>query len=103
MRKIDSDGDDLLQSSYHIFVMFSMEVNYGHMLDSELHMQRHLVGARGKATSFVLPWEALLKEFRRSEVDIIAKRVPLLPRVGQELADVVQVLFKLMTTMHRCA
>ena len=73
---------------------FSMEVNYGHMLDSELHMQRHRVGARGNATSFVLPWEALLKEFKRSEDDATAKRVPLLPHVGQELADVVQVLFK---------
>ncbi len=40
---------------------FSMEIKYGHMLDSEVHMHRHRVGARGNATSFMLPWEALLK------------------------------------------
>ena len=39
---------------------FSMEVKFGHMLDSQLHMQRHRVGARGNATTFLLPWEAIL-------------------------------------------
>ena len=37
-------------------ICFSMEVKYGHMPDSTVHMQRHRVGARGNATTFLLPW-----------------------------------------------
>ena len=38
-------------------ICFSMEVKYGNMFDTTLHMQRHRVGARGNATTFLLPWD----------------------------------------------
>ena len=43
-------------------ICFSMEVKFGNMLDSEVHMHRHRVGARGNVTSFPMPWQALLDE-----------------------------------------
>ena len=70
-----------------------MEVQYGHMLDAQVHMQRHRVGARGNATSFLLPWEALLHEFRKAQNCKGGKGIAL-PRTGQELSDIVQVLLK---------
>ena len=64
------------------------------MLDSDLHMQRHRVGARGNATSFPLPWDSLLHELQRLEQDASVSRAPDLPRTGEELSSVVQVLLK---------
>ena len=64
------------------------------MLDSELHMQRHRVGARGNATSFPLPWSSLLSELQRLDADASVTRAPDLPRTGAELSSVVQVLLK---------
>ena len=75
-------------------ICFSMEVKYGHMLDSTVHMQRHRVGVRGNATTFLLPWEALLAECTRLEEEIERRQSPLLPRSGSELASIVQVLLK---------
>ena len=72
-----------------------MEVKYGHMLDSTLHMQRHRVGARGNATTFLLPWESVLSELRRLEEQAAsAQQGPDLPRTGDDLRVIVQVLLK---------
>ena len=38
-------------------------------LDSELHMARHRMGARGNATSFPLPWESLLNELMQLDAN----------------------------------
>jgi hypothetical protein len=73
-------------------ICFSMEVKYGNMFDSQLHMQRHRVEARGNATTFLLPWENILAELRRLEGN--AENLPVvpdLPRSGAQLAYVVQV------------
>jgi len=75
-------------------ICFSMEVKYGHMLDSQLHMQRHRVGARGNSTSFILPWEALLKEFHQAENARRSGGSLQLPRYGEELSDVVEIRLK---------
>ena len=76
-------------------ICFSMEVKYGNLFDSTLHMQRHRVGARGNATTFLLPWESLLSELQRLEDEAnLNNRGPDLPRTGKDLAYVVQVLLK---------
>jgi hypothetical protein len=76
-------------------ICFSMEVKYGNMFDSTLHMQRHRVGARGNATTFLLPWESLLAELGRLEEEGTSQgKGPDLPRTGKDLAYVVQVLLK---------
>ena len=76
-------------------ICFSMEVKYGNLFNSKLHMQRHRVGARGNATTFLLPWESLLQELQRlDDTNIAGGAGPDLPRTGSELAYVVQVLLK---------
>ena len=76
-------------------ICFSMEVKYGNMFDSTLHMQRHRVGARGNATTFLLPWENVLLELQRLEDTNVERGVvPNLPRTGQQLQKAVQVLLK---------
>jgi hypothetical protein len=76
-------------------ICFSMEVKYGDVFDSQLHMQRHRVGARGNATTFLLPWGNILAELQRLEGN--AENHPVVPdllRSGAQLAYVVQVLLK---------
>ena len=70
-------------------ICFSLEVKYGHLLSTDVHMHRHRAGARGNVTCFPLPWEDLLQELRQRP-DAAQE----LPRTGRELADVVQVLLK---------
>ena len=48
-------------------ICFSMEVKYGHLLDTRVHMQDTIVAARGNATSFLMPWQSVLAELRRLE------------------------------------
>ena len=68
-------------------ICFSMEVRYGNMFDSTLHMQRHRVGARGNATTFLLPWESLLLELQRlEESHLHGGSPPDLPWTGKDLA-----------------
>ena len=76
-------------------ICFSMEVKYGHLLDSKVHMHRHRVGARGNATTFPLPLDSVLAEMQKLE-DQAAKQgqAPDLPRTGSDLRYVVQVLLK---------
>jgi hypothetical protein len=69
-------------------ICFSMEVKYGNMFDSQSHMQRHRVGARGNATTFLWPWENILAELQRLEGN--AENLP----AGAQLAYGVQVLLK---------
>ena len=76
-------------------ICFSMEVKYGHMLDSTVHMHRHRVGARGNATTFLLPWESVLTEMQRLDEQAADEgHAPDLPRTGSQLRYVVQVLLK---------
>ena len=57
-------------------------------------MQRHRTGARGNATTFLLPWESVLLELERLEGEAAARKTMALPRTGTELKYVVQVLLK---------
>ena len=58
-------------------------------------MQRHRVGARGNATTFLLSWESILAELQRlDEQATLSKQGPELPRAGGDLRYVVQVLLK---------
>ena len=76
-------------------ICFSMEVKYGNMLDSKLSMQRHRVGARGNATTFLLPHEILLAELQRLDDQAKSQEQRTdLPRNGEQLKYVVQVLLK---------
>ena len=71
-----------------------MEAKYGHLLDSVMHKHQHRVQARGDATTFLMPWESWLSELRRLEETEGEGGVPDVPRIGSELASVVQVLLK---------
>ena len=72
-----------------------MEVTCGNLLPSKLHMQRHRVGARGNATTFLLPWEGILAELENLDSKAsLSGQGPELPRTGKELQYIVQVLLK---------
>ena len=76
-------------------ICFPMEAKYGNMFDSTLHMQRHRVGARGNATTFVLPWENVLLELQHLEDQNVERGVvPNSSRTGQDLQCGVQVMLK---------
>ena len=59
-----------------------------------MHMQRHRVGARGNATSFPMPWQAIVAEPVRLDESAKHGEAPDLPRTGEDLKHVVQVLLK---------
>ena len=48
-------------------ICFSLEVKYGNMFNTHVHMNRHRVGGRGNATTFPMPWQAILTELLRLE------------------------------------
>ena len=75
-------------------ICFSMEVKYGHLLDTSVHMQDTRVAARGNATSFLMPWQSILAELRKLETEENAGVSPDLPLSGKDLRSVVQVLLK---------
>ena len=75
-------------------VCFSLEARYGDMLNTTAHMQRHRVGARGNATSFPMPWQSILAELMRLDTAAGQHDSPALPRTGEELKYVCQVLPK---------
>ena len=77
-------------------ICFTLEAKYRkeNPFDSEVHMARHRMGARGNATSFPLPWLDLLLELQRQEQNLTENVAPDLPWVGEELSDFVSVLLK---------
>ena len=76
-------------------ICFSMEVKYGNMLDTTLLMQRHRVGARGNATTFLLPCENVLAEMQKLDEEAAQQEQRQdLPRSGDQLKYAVQVLLK---------
>ena len=75
-------------------ICFSMEVKYGNLLDASVHMQDTRVGARGNATSFLMPWQSVLAELRKLETEDDVGAAPDLPISGKDLRSVVQVLLK---------
>ena len=75
-------------------ICFSLEVKYGNMFNTNVHMNRHRVGGRGNATTFPMPWQAILTELLRLEEDNERQVAPDLPKVGEDLKYVVQVLLK---------
>ena len=75
-------------------ICFSMEIKYGHLLDTSVHMQDTRVAARGNATSFLMPWQSILAELRKLEATDESISSPSLPLSGRDLRSVVQVLLK---------
>ena len=75
-------------------ICFAMEVKHGHMMNSETHMQRHRVGARGNATSFPMPWHDLLGALQEAKADEAESRPARIPHDPVDLAAVIQVLLK---------
>ena len=71
-----------------------MEIKYGHLLDTSVHMQDTRVAARGNATSFLMPWQSILAELRKLEATDESMASPSLPLSGKDLRSVVQVLLK---------
>ena len=73
--------------------MMSFQVScYGwNMRKEQAHMQKHRVGARGNMTAFQVPWENIFEEMQglKEQSNI------LLPRVGAELLQLVQVVLQL--------
>ena len=57
-----------------------------------MHMQRHRVGARGNATSFPMPWQSSAAELIRLYESAKHGEAQDLPRTGEDLKHVVQVL-----------
>ena len=62
--------------------------------DTEVHMARHRMGARGNATSFPLPWSSLLSELLRLDAQQDGQDQADLPWTGEQLADKISVLLK---------
>ena len=77
-------------------ICFTMETRYRKEspFDSEVHMARHRMGARGNATSLPLPWQELLVELQRQEAEESQAAAPNLPWTGEELSNFVSVLLK---------
>ena len=68
---------------------FSMEAEYGNLLQEGVHMQRHRVGARGNVTCFPLPLQELFEELQGLQELKEVGSSPALPRTGEELSHVV--------------
>ena len=75
-------------------ICFSMEVKYGHLLDTAVHKQDSRVHARGNATTFLMPWQSILSELQKLETGQEGSESPDLPLTGSQLQSVVQVLLK---------
>ena len=71
-----------------------MGVERGSLLQGQAHMARHRVGARGNTTVFPLPLQELFTELSECKNLEKEKRVPNLPRLGPELANIVKVIIK---------
>ena len=69
-------------------------------LDSELHMARHRMGARGNATTFPLPWSDLFAELVKLDASKDGGAATDLPWTGQQLSDRVSVLLKTFDDEH---
>ena len=84
---------ELLCASICHPTMMSFQVScYGwNMRKEKAHMQKHRVGARGNMTAFQVPWENIFEEMQglKEQSNI------LLPRVGAELLQLVQVVLQL--------
>ena len=84
-------------------ICFSLEVKYGNLFDTKVHMHRHRVGARGNATTFPMPWQQLLAELQNLDADAEQSQPPDIPKVGSELVHVVQVTcIATELTSHTC-
>ena len=72
-------------------IFFTLEAKYRkeNPFDQEVHMARHRMGARGNVTTFLLPWQDLLKK-----LEAATESVPDLPRTGDDLGDLVSVVLK---------
>ena len=72
---------------------FSLEKRYRmhRAWDENAWMNQHRLAARGNATTFPLAWENLVEQLQGLEGE---NAVSLLPRTGQQLAEVVRVLIK---------
>ena len=70
-------------------ICFSLEVKYGNMFSTNVHMNKHRVGGRGNATTFPMPWHAILTELIRLEEYSERQVAPDLPKVGEDLNYVV--------------
>ena len=58
------------------------------------HTQMLRMAARGNATSFPVPWHDLLQQLQQHDDDASAQHRVVLPRTGEDLANVVSVLLK---------
>ena len=53
------------------------------------------MAARGNATSFPLPWHDLLQQLQTNDDDASAQHRVVLPRTGEDLANVVSAVLKI--------
>ena len=62
-------------------ICFTLEAKYRNEnpFDSEVHMAEHAMGARGNATSFMLPWQDILAKFGAVEQAEYQGQAPDLP------------------------
>ena len=75
-------------------VCFTSEKKYrgNHALDETVGGNQHRMSARGNETSFLLPWQDLLKQLHAREgMDDLADTASL-PRTGEDLCNVVSIL-----------
>ena len=64
------------------------------MFNMNVHIDMHRVRGCGKATTFPMPWQVILTDLLRMEEDSERQVAPDLPKVGEDLKYVVQVLLK---------
>ena len=79
---------------HHVLFYFGKTIGSHRSFDEEAHANQYRMAARGNATSFPLPWHDLLQQLQTNDDDASAQHRVVLPRTGEDLANVVFVLFK---------
>ena len=77
-------------------ICFTLEKKYrsNRSFDAHAHANQYRMAARGNATSFPLPWHDLLQQLQAGDDQADPSNLVALPRTGDDLANVVSVLFK---------
>ena len=81
---------------YYIYdLLYFGETSRSHRsFDEQAHGNQYRMAARGNATSFPLPWHDLLQQLHTGDDDASSEHRVVLPRTGEDLANVVSVLLK---------
>lgn len=85
----------MCERMYNIYdlLYFRNKLRSNRSFDEQAHANQYRMAARGNATSFPLPWHDLLQQLHTGDEEASQHRI-VLPRTGEDLANVVSVLLK---------